>query len=39
MNEIIDFAISDPLTIIGLVVGAILWAFVLGMKVSERIWR
>ena len=39
MWEIWEFAKSDPPTIVGLVAGAILWAFVLGLKLGEKIWR
>ena len=29
----------DPVTFWGLVVAVILWAFILGFKLGEKIWR
>jgi len=39
MREIWEIVSTDTPTIVGLVAGAILWAFVLGLKLGEKIWR
>lgn len=39
MWEIWEVLKNDTPTIVGVVAGAILWAFILGLKLGENIWR
>jgi len=39
VTQVWETLINDPPTLIFLVFAAVLWAFILGFKFGEKIWR